>query len=696
MAAEAKIIISAEDKTKQAFDSAKRNISALTSAFTSVKGLASGFAAIAVAQKAISSIDVYTKFNAQLKLATRSQEEFAIATEDVSKIARVSQSDISSIGTLYARINNSVRDLGASQKDTADITENVALALKISGATATETSSAVLQLSQAFGSGVLRGEEFNAVNEAAPALMRALAESMGVPVGKLKELASNGQITSDVLLRAFGDDTLLEKFREQAKEVQTIAGGWEVFTNQLTVAIGKINETTGASKILIGVLENAATLLSVFEGGEKGSILRNSLDAGKKAREKQLAGFDINQLKGLAGFNPDAKEELKKRLALANKPFFSGVSENTKISPNFSAAIEAQDINKIHAEQERLASKAEQERLASKKIKKFTSSDKSDAEKAAEDVAKLIESFQSATEPTQELSEKLQAQLDVYRALDPGVNKYLQGLIDQTAAQEDLVRSNQQIEEQMQAVQESEDAALQRYQAFGEEFNTVVRETEDLNLTLIKSDEERAKKQLEIDHDRRVERISNMQLEADEIEALLEAEGERFAASLNKNAEEAKKTKDIGRDLGLIFSSSFEDAIVKGEEFGDVLKSLAQDLIKLATRKLVTEPLLSAASDVFGSIFSNLGFASGGRPPLNKASMVGENGPELFVPDSAGTIVPNHALGGGGNYNVVVNVDATGGSVQGDNSKAGELGRQIEGAVRQVLLKEKRPGGMLV
>lgn len=85
-------------------------------------------------------------------------------------------------------------------------------------------------------------------------------------------------------------------------------------------------------------------------------------------------------------------------------------------------------------------------------------------------------------------------------------------------------------------------------------------------------------------------------------------------------------------------------------------------------------------------------FANGGRPPVNRPSVVGERGPELFVPDRAGTIVPNNALGGA---NVVVNVDASGTQAQGDQPNAKALGAAIGAAVQAELVKQKRPGGLL-
>jgi phage-related minor tail protein len=75
--------------------------------------------------------------------------------------------------------------------------------------------------------------------------------------------------------------------------------------------------------------------------------------------------------------------------------------------------------------------------------------------------------------------------------------------------------------------------------------------------------------------------------------------------------------------------------------------------------------------------------------------MVGERGPELFVPGRSGTIVANDKMGGGGGVNVVVNVDAKGSSVEGNDQSANQLGRVISAAVQSELIKQQRPGGIL-
>ena len=100
---------------------------------------------------------------------------------------------------------------------------------------------------------------------------------------------------------------------------------------------------------------------------------------------------------------------------------------------------------------------------------------------------------------------------------------------------------------------------------------------------------------------------------------------------------------------------------------------------------------LKTAGIDFSSMLSGE-FASGGNPPVGKMALVGEKGPELFVPKTAGTIIPNNQLG---TSNIVVNVDASGSSVEGDSDQASQLGKMLGAAVQAELIKQKRPGGLL-
>ena len=94
-------------------------------------------------------------------------------------------------------------------------------------------------------------------------------------------------------------------------------------------------------------------------------------------------------------------------------------------------------------------------------------------------------------------------------------------------------------------------------------------------------------------------------------------------------------------------------------------------------------------SGLLGSIFK----ANGGAVKGGGSYVVGERGPEVFSPGVSGTITPNHALGG--STTVIVNVDATGSNVEGDEQSGRELGRVISVAVQSEIIQQKRPGGLL-
>ena len=198
----------------------------------------------------------------------------------------------------------------------------------------------------------------------------------------------------------------------------------------------------------------------------------------------------------------------------------------------------------------------------------------------------------------------------------------------------------------------------------------------------------------------------------------------QFISEFNAPADELRELMNPMRqvlDLSNAIRTGFEESfkgIIKGtmsvqDAFRSMLNRIADHFLDTAARMaaaqiqkgflgLFTNMFNFGGNDVFAGM--NRGatdpmsltmdsFANGGRPPVGKPSLVGERGPELFVPNSAGTIVPNHAFGGG--TTVVVNVDASGSSVQGDEEQGRELGRLISVAVQSELVQQKRPGGLL-
>lgn len=132
---------------------------------------------------------------------------------------------------------------------------------------------------------------------------------------------------------------------------------------------------------------------------------------------------------------------------------------------------------------------------------------------------------------------------------------------------------------------------------------------------------------------------------------------EQYGKPLKDITDEVKKQNDLANDLGLTFQSAFEDAIVEGKKFSDVLKGLAQDILRIVIRRTVTERLGNALSEMLGNVMPSFGGgrAAGGPVHPGQYYVVGERGPEVLIPNTSGTVLPAGSSGGGG-AQVTVNV----------------------------------------
>ena len=145
--------------------------------------------------------------------------------------------------------------------------------------------------------------------------------------------------------------------------------------------------------------------------------------------------------------------------------------------------------------------------------------------------------------------------------------------------------------------------------------------------------------------------------------------------------------KKVAETVGQTLAQGVKGLIKGTQTLGELLSNVANRMADM---------LLDVA---IGGLFKSIGipgFASGGRPTVGKPAVVGEEGPEIFVPRQAGKVIPNDQLGGGGSVNISVSVDASGSSVQGDEQQGRELGRMISAAIQAELIKQRRPGGLLV
>jgi len=215
----------------------------------------------------IQAADAYTRLQNRLSVVAESQGHVNQLTGEMLRIANSSRQPIEETAKTFVRFDLAMQQIGRSQADTMKLTENVAKALKLGGATAGEAASALLQLSQAFNKGKLDGDEFRSMMENSPILADALAKQLNVTRGALLKLAPEGKITAKVMADAWlkaTDD--INKAFEKLKP--TIAESFTVLRNSATVFFGQIDEqlglTAALSSAIMGLSNHLDTLLFVF------------------------------------------------------------------------------------------------------------------------------------------------------------------------------------------------------------------------------------------------------------------------------------------------------------------------------------------------------------------------------------------------------------------------------------------------
>ena len=286
-------------------------------------------------------------------------------------------------------------------------------------------------------------------------------------------------------------------------------------------------------------------------------------------------------------------------------------------------------------------------------------------------------------------------------------------LLDQISAEEKIfaIRRNTSIEA---------DNLTQKFDALGVSIKAEAEETrriaelrkQGLNPALaqtiagIEKEGQLAKSNLQVEIDKLIEkqakvgqleekdqiRLTTLEATRNKIDEQVDSLSEAAEATdrLNESTKDMKSNfEKIGESIASGVSDNLVAAIQGTKTLGEAAKSILNDISSTLIR-LGVNTMLSQIPG-FGGL---LGFSKGGRPPVGKASIVGEKGPELFVPKRSGTIIPNDKLGGG-STNISVNVDASGSSVQGDAQQSKELGRAISAAIQSELLKQRRPGGLL-
>ncbi|VVM37988.1 hypothetical protein PS631_00131 [Pseudomonas fluorescens] len=234
---------------------------------SSVSGLAAPLAAAFSAAKIAAAAEQYTNLTNRLRLVTEGSEQLAYAQQSVYEIAQNARQPLEATAQVYQRIAQNGRQLGLSFADVASVTETVAKTVALSGASTQAADAAMVQFGQALASGTLRGDELNSILEQTPALAQAIARGLGVTIGQLRALGSEGKLTSEAIVKALQDQ------KEQVDQLSsslniTVSQAITAFNNSLVATVGRLDEAAGASSRLATGIAALARAMDGFNSGE--------------------------------------------------------------------------------------------------------------------------------------------------------------------------------------------------------------------------------------------------------------------------------------------------------------------------------------------------------------------------------------------------------------------------------------------
>ena len=243
-----------------------------------------------------------SRINLYTSTSVESQQIFAQLVQQANRAG----TDIDAVANSFQRFAAAGKDAGISNQVILQFTDNLQKMARVSGASSAEASAAIYQLSQAFASGLLQGDEFKSVSEQLPTVLQVLAKQMGVTTDELKQLGSDGEITRDkLLLLNNATDEINAQFDKLPRSVDQSA---TALRNNLSVAIAELDQQIGASKFLAKFLDLLADgvsgtteLIKAAAGADKLAQATNNLNsvtAKREANLKEIADLEAQIQRG--------------------------------------------------------------------------------------------------------------------------------------------------------------------------------------------------------------------------------------------------------------------------------------------------------------------------------------------------------------------------------------------------------------
>ena len=643
-------------------------------------------------RRSVNAAANFDKLNLRLKLLTEQTGTFA----ESQKIAADAQKlfGISTLEALDGVTNITARlaPLGVGVEDIRTTFIGFNTAAKLAGASSVEASNAFRQLAQALGSGRLQGDEFRSISEQIPTLLKPVADELGTTVGKLKEFSSQGKITSEVVIRA------LKKIEEEgAPALQALveADPTQVFKNfqneveRLQIAIGKglLPATKGITVTLTGLIEVVNTLpagfISIVSVVTAGVVAFTALKAPMVAiigTFKTLA-TTISLFTGIAG-GPFLAALAGITLAVTGITGYY-IEQNRE-------AKKLQDTLKNGTE-EQLANLQKVKEAELEALQEKLKNQKRGASIGTQQAAKLKEEIEQL--------EKRNKQLKEFNEIMEKNKTYTVGEFTYDSASGKAIAGPgiKQEERKFEEGSSNQKAA-----------NTIKLLKQRVQIKQVEDDIDRQLLERQFEFQNKMEEamgIEDEQLRLEKSRLLLkDYQIDRQEILNQKVKDQVSISKELGDTLERGLVENIKGAINGTQTFGQAMTNVLNNLKNKLMDRALSNMFSGIGDAVFGDGGKNKGIfgnilggifkkrAMGGPVSRGQSYIVGERGPELFTPNSSGTISPNSSMG---SVNINVNVDASGSEVEGSDTKGNELGQQIAIAIQSEIIKQKRSGGLL-
>lgn len=215
-------------------NSVHQGTSAMDGLVGKVLRLAAAYMSMRTIGKAFSASDDLTMTTARINMMNDGLQSTPELMDMIYASAQNARGSFGDMAAIVAKFGNNAKDAFSSSKEVVAFANLIQKQMTIAGATTQEASNAMLQLSQALGSGVLRGDELNSIFDQAPNLIQSIADYLDVPIGKIRQMASEGQLTADIVKQAIfaSADDINAKFEQMPMT-------WGQVWTQMSNAINK-------------------------------------------------------------------------------------------------------------------------------------------------------------------------------------------------------------------------------------------------------------------------------------------------------------------------------------------------------------------------------------------------------------------------------------------------------------------------